>query len=327
MSLDAVVALVPSASGAGDPEMVAACGPKGTQSWLCSTVFRVTGNEHAAEVADTLAKPIRVVFVLLVAAVAVAIANRLIHRLVVRLAAAHTKLTELRRPSMIDTAPVSSSRRTARAETIGAVLRSVVGIVIWFIAILTALDELGVNLAPLIAGAGVVGLAIGFGAQALVRDFLSGLFMLLEDQYGVGDVIDAGVAVGVVEGVSLRTTRIRDEHGTVWHVPNGEVRRIGNFSQEWSRAVVDVGISTTVDVAEASRVLQEAAAQLAQDRSAAALVVGAPEVLGVERADADTLVLRVVTRTRPLEDDRVERLLRVAIRDAFAAAGIPLRSV
>ncbi len=327
MSIHAVVAVLPSASGAGAPEMVAACGPKGTQSWLCSTVFRVTGNEHAAEVADTLAKPIRVVFVLLVAVVAVAIANRLVRRLVRHLADAHTKLSELRRPSVIDTAPVSASRRSARAETIGAVLRSIVAIVIWFIAILTALDELGVNLAPLIAGAGVVGLAIGFGAQSLVRDFLSGLFMLLEDQYGVGDMIDAGVAVGVVEGVSLRTTRIRDEHGTVWHVPNGEVRRIGNFSQEWSRAVVDVGIPPGVDVAEASRVVEAAAARLLQDPSVSELVVGAPELLGVERVDAETLVLRIVTRTRPLEGERVERRLRVAIRDALAGAGIPMRSV
>jgi len=106
---------------------------------------------------------------------------------------------------------MSSAHRAQRAETIGAVLRSVLAIIIWSIAVLTVLTELGVNLAPLLAGAGIAGVALGFGAQSLVRDFLTGLFMLLEDQYGVGDVIDNGLANGTVEGVSLRTTRVRDE--------------------------------------------------------------------------------------------------------------------
>ncbi len=206
-------------------------------------------------------------------------------------------------------------------------LRSVVSVVVWSIALLTALDDLGVNLAPLIAGAGIVGLAFGFGAQSLVRDFLSGLFMLLEDQYGVGDLIDVGAATGVVEGVSLRTTRLRDASGTVWHVPNGEVRRVGNFSQEWSRAVVDVGVASGTDVREATRVLEEAVAALAASPEASGLVVGEPQVVGVERVEREQVVLRVVARTRAIEDDRVARLLRAGLRDRLVAAGIEVRSL
>ena len=130
---------------------------------------------------------------------------------------------------------------------------------------LTILDELGVNLAPLLAGAGIVGVALGFGAQTLVRDFLSGLFMLVEDQYGVGDVIDVGVATGTVEGVSLRTTRLRDVEGVVWHVPNGEIQRVGNKSQQWSRAVSTSPIALRRRRRRRDEVIAEAADAVRRD--------------------------------------------------------------
>ena len=127
-------------------------------------------------------------------------------------------------------------------------LRSIVSALIWSTALVMVLDELGVNLAAIGIGASIIGVAIGFGSQALVRDFLSGIFMLIEDQYGVGDVIDTGVATGTVEGVSLRTTRLRDAEGTVWHVPNGEIRRVGNKSQQWARAMLDVPVAYDTDI-------------------------------------------------------------------------------
>ena len=142
-----------------------------------------------------------------------------------------------------------SVRRALRAETIGAVLRSLVGALIWATAIVMILNTLSVNLAAIGVGASIIGVAIGFGAQSLVRDFISGLFMLAEDQYGVGDVIDTGEATGTVEGVSLRTTRLRDVEGVVWHIPNGEIRRIGNMSQQWSRALLDVPVAYDADIA------------------------------------------------------------------------------
>ena len=135
-------------------------------------------------------------------------------------------------------------RSAARAATIGQVLRSLSSAVIYTFAAMYVLAELGLQLGPLIAGAGVAGVALGIGAQSLVRDFLSGMFMLIEDQYGVGDVIDVGVASGTVEAVTLRTTRLRDLNGTVWHVPNGTIARIGNQSQQWGRAVVDTLVAT-----------------------------------------------------------------------------------
>src|SRR3954465_7924650 len=251
-----------------DPGLIDACGPKGDQSWLCSSVYRITGDSDAADVADALSKPIRIVVVLLAAWILVRITRVLTRRLVRHLSGSVEKLASIRGVSFVDTGPMPQARRTQRAETagrarrpqraetVGAVVRSVVSITIWAIALLTVLEILGINLGPLIAGAGIAGVALGFGAQSLVKDFLSGMFMLMEDQYGVGDVIDVGVATGSVEGVSLRTTRLRDVDGVVWHVPNGTILRVGNKSQQGSRAVVDVPVSFQTDIAAATEVIR-----------------------------------------------------------------------
>jgi small conductance mechanosensitive channel len=218
------------------------------------------------------------------------------------------------------------ARRTQRAQTIGAVLRSVVTIVIWSIAVLTVLDILGINLAPLIAGAGIVGVALAFGAQSLVRDFLSGMFMLMEDQFGVGDVIDTGVATGTVEGVSLRTTRLRDIDGVVWHVPNGTILRVGNKSQQWSRAVVDVPVTFEADTGAATEVIHEVSQAIWHEPDFASVILAEPSVLGVESLAPGRVVIRVVVRTQPQEQWRVERELRTRIKTALDAAGIALPS-
>jgi small conductance mechanosensitive channel len=224
--------------------------------------------------------------------------------------------------SFVDTGPMPEARRAQRAETVGAVLRSVVAITIWSVAVLTVLSELGVNLAPLLAGAGIAGVALGFGAQSLVRDFLTGLFMLLENQYGVGDVIDVGLATGTVEGVSLRTTRLRDIDGVVWHVPNGEVHRVGNKSQQWSRALVDVAIAYDADLERATEVIRGVAHDLMDDADLGGLMLDEPSVLGVESLAPERVVLRVVARTRPQEQGRVARELRARMKAALDAAGI-----
>jgi small conductance mechanosensitive channel len=244
-----------------DPGLVDACGPKGEQSWLCSTVYRITGDTHAADVADALSKPIRIVVVLLGAWILVRITRVLTRRLVKHMSGGVEKLASMKaasigRVSFVDTGPMPQARRTQRAETIGAVVRSIVSIAIWSIAVLTVLEILGINLGPLIAAAGIAGVALGFGAQSLVKDFLSGMFMLMEDQFGIGDVVDTGVATGTVEGVSLRTTRLRDVDGVVWHVPNGTILRVGNKSQQWSRAVVDVPVTFQADTAAATDVIR-----------------------------------------------------------------------
>ncbi|MFN8025258.1 MAG: mechanosensitive ion channel family protein [Acidimicrobiia bacterium] len=311
------------AQATNDPGLVEACGPKGDQGWICSTVYRVTGSQGAAEVADALSKPIRVLVILLVAWIVVRIGRRLISRMVVRMSGGVEKLvTKTPGVSFVDTGPMSSTRRVQRAETVGAVLRSIVSIVVWTIAIFSALEVLGVNLAPLLATAGVAGIAIAFGAQSLVKDFLTGMFMLVEDQFAVGDVVDLGVASGTVEGISLRTTRLRDVDGVVWHVPNGTVLRVGNKSQQWSRAVVDIPVAYEADLAQATEVIREVAEALWHDDHYAPYILAEPSVLGVESMAPGRVMIRVVIRTQPQQELPVARALRLRVKAALDAAGI-----
>jgi small conductance mechanosensitive channel len=321
-------------AASSDPGLVNACGPKADQSWLCSTVYRITGDTHAADVADALSKPIRIVVVLLGAWILVRITRVLTRRLVKHLSGGVEKLASMRGVSFVDTGPMPQARRTQRAETIGAVVRSIVSITIWVIALFTVLDILGINLGPLIAAAGIAGVALGFGAQSLVKDFLSGMFMLMEDQFGIGDVIDTGVpgagggvpVTGTVEGVSLRTTRLRDVDGVVWHVPNGAIPRIGNKSQQWSRAVVDVPVTFQADTGAATEVIRTVTDAVWHDPDFASVILAEPSVLGVESLAPGRVVIRVVVRTRPQEQWRVERELRVKIKAALDEAGIALPS-
>ncbi len=307
-------------------EKAAACGVPGKQSWLCSIAYDISGSQRTAEIADDFTTPLRIVLIIAVAFIVVRVSRLVIRRMVNRLSAdtASDRIDTIRRRTglaFLDTGPVPSVRRRLRAETIGAVLRSIVSVVVWATALLMVLGELGVNLAPLVAGAGILGVAIGFGSQALVRDFLSGIFMLVEDQYGVGDVIDAGEATGTVEGVSLRTTRLRDVEGTVWHIPNGEIRRVGNKSQQWSRAVLDVAITPDTDVMAATAVITRVAEELANDRDIGRVVLEKPEVWGVEEVGPDRVLIRLVVKTKPLEQWRVSRELRARIKQAFDAEG------
>jgi len=306
-----------------DPGLVDACGPKGEQGWVCTTVYRISGSQRAAEVADALSKPIRVAVILLVAWLVVALARRFIARLVVRMSGGVEKLvTRTPGVSFVDTGPMSETRRVQRAETVGAVLRSVVSIIVWTIAIFSALEVLGVNLGPLLATAGVAGIAIAFGAQSLVKDFLTGMFMLVEDQFAVGDVVDVGVASGTVEGISLRTTRLRDVDGVVWHVPNGTILRVGNKSQQWSRAVVDVPVGYQADIAQATDVIREVADALWRDADYAGKILAEPSVLGVESMAPGRVMIRVVIRTQPQQELPIARELRLRVKAALDAAGI-----
>jgi small conductance mechanosensitive channel len=204
-------------------------------------------------------------------------------------------------------------------------MASVTGVVIWAIAGLMALDKLGFNLGPLLAGAGVLGIAIGFGSQTLVRDFLSGIFMLVEDQFGVGDVINVGEASGVVEALSLRTTRLRSVDGTLWHVPNGEIRRVGNMSQEWSRALLDIEVAYATDLAWAQDIIKATADEMWRaDEVFGPSILEEPEVWGVESLGANGIVIRLVVKTVPLDQWKVMRALRQRIKAAFDAEGIEI---
>lgn len=220
--------------------------------------------------------------------------------------------------------PLASARRAQRARTLGSVLRSTATVVVGTIMVLLVLSELGVNIAPFIASAGIVGVALGFGAQSLVKDFLTGLFMLLEDQYGVGDVVDVGPATGTVEAVTLRVTKIRDSDGTLWYVPNGTMLRVGNKTQGWATAVVEVDVDYFADIDEVRALLGEAAARVEKDAVLGAHVQGAPTITGIERLSADAVTLRLKIRTSPAMQWDVARALRTATRDVLERAGIPL---
>ncbi len=219
----------------------------------------------------------------------------------------------------------ATGRRRQRLEALGAVLNSVLALLVWSAALLIILgNTFGINLTPFLAGAGVLGIALGFGAQDLVKDFVSGVFMLIEDQYGVGDVIDVGDATGVVEKISLRTTRLRDVNGTVWHFPNGEIRRVGNLSQEWSRALLDVSVGYGADVDEASQVILATAEAMAEEPRYKRLFLARPEVWGVERVGVDGVAIRLVIKTVPGEQWAISRDLRGRIKVALDAAGIEM---
>lgn len=220
--------------------------------------------------------------------------------------------------------PVTAARRTQRARTIGSVLRSTASIVVGSITVVLVLDALGVNIAPLIASAGIVGVAVGFGAQALVKDFLSGLFMLLEDQYGVGDVVDVGPATGTVEAVGLRVTKVRDGDGTLWYVPNGSMLRVGNKTQGFGTAVVELDVDYFADLDEVRRLLEEAAAEIAAEPVVGAFVQGSPTVTGAERLSAEAVTVKLSLRTEPGKHWEVGRQLRASVRRRLTEAGIPL---
>ncbi|CAO5170216.1 moderate conductance mechanosensitive channel [Frankia sp. AiPs1] len=308
-----------------------ACGT--SPGLLCRTVYNVTHSNYLASGAEVfLGTPIRIILILVIAFVVRAMLHRFIRRTSER--AGSGGAGGLFRGGMAGTLlgafgdpTVLMERRRQRAATVGSLLRSVTSVFVFGLAFLSILGELGINLAPIVASAGVLGIAVGFGAQNLVRDFLSGMFMLLEDQYGVGDVIDVGPVSGTVEAVSLRMTRLRDVEGTVWYVRNGEITRIGNKSQQWARTVLDVPLDYDTEVDAAKEVLARTAAGLWSDAKWSAVILDAPEVWGMETMTADGYTMRVAIKTQPLKQWEVARELRERVRNALSVEGIALGSV
>ncbi|WP_265444696.1 mechanosensitive ion channel family protein [Flexivirga meconopsidis] len=217
---------------------------------------------------------------------------------------------------------LDSERRKQRAATMGSILRSVTTIVIFGIAGLTIMSTLGVPLAPLLASAGVGGVALGFGAQSLVKDFLSGIFMIMEDQYGVGDVIDTGQAIGTVEEVTLRVTRLRDASGVVWYVRNGEILRVGNKSQGWATALIDVPIGYDQSVEKALQVLRQVVAAVDDESPWKERLLEEPQVAGVESVSSGVVTLRIIATCVPNEQYSVAREIRERAKVALDAAGV-----
>jgi len=266
-------------------------------------------SDFAAETGEfLLVRPFKIVLILVVAIVVARMAARAVRRF---LRTAHAR-SPLR---------ATSQRAQQRAATLGDVLAGLARTVIYAVAGLVVLDELGLNLAPLLAGAGIAGIAVGFGAQSLVKDFLSGFFILVEDQYGVGDVVDVG-ATGTVEEITMRVTRLRSVDGTVWFVPNGEIRQVGNTSMEWSRAVIDVLVPYDTDIPKVTAAIAEEANRLADDEQWRDEVLEPPEVWGVQAMSSEGITIRMVIKTQPRQQYAVAREMRTRISTRLRQEGV-----
>jgi moderate conductance mechanosensitive channel len=287
----------------------------------CQLVWDITHSGTAAQFTRVyLAGPIqlvlRIAFVLLLAIVFRIAAGRVIRRITLRASStdnggrAHSLLGE---------------RRQQRATALGSVLSNVATLTIFTITLFIVLGDLGLNLAPVLASAGVIGIAIGFGAQNLVQDFLAGIFMLLEDQYGVGDVVSIDQVSGTVEAVTLRITRVRDVNGVIWHIRNGTISKSGNESHGWARAVVDIPLPYNLDITEARPLMEDAAVAMWHDDAWSDVILERPEVWGVQQVTSDAVLMRVIARTAPLRQWEVGRELRerlmVALSGLVGAAG------
>ncbi|HVF78572.1 MAG TPA: mechanosensitive ion channel family protein [Solirubrobacteraceae bacterium] len=298
--------------------------------FICREVLDRTDDRSLAELADTfLGTSLTVLAIVVVALIVNRFVNRGIQRALRTLhsgGAVRERMGALRRrtPNALRQTDEISIRAEQRISALTSVLRSVSTAVIFAIGGFMILGELGLNLAPLLAGAGIVGLALGFGAQSLVKDFLSGMFILVEDQFGVGDIVDLDEQTsGTVEAVSLRTTRLRAVDGTVWHVPNGDIRRVGNKSQHWSRALLDVEVAYDTDIDHAKAVIKGVADVLWRERED---ILEEPEVWGVEKIGPNCVVIRLVVKTRPADQYNVSRELRQRLKEAFDAEGIEIPS-
>ncbi len=303
-------------------------------------MFDATDNELVARISDWIVSG---PFVALMVLVGAWVVHRLVRRLIDRTVEGmveerHRRVEEaeaavesaVERPvrrralQVLQAEQASDARMVQRAKTIGQILRSLSAIVIFVLAGAIALGELGINLAPLIAGAGIAGIALGFGAQTIVRDFLAGLFILVEDQYGVGDIVDVGEATGVIEEVQLRITKIRDLDGTLWYVPNGEIQRVANRSHVWSRAVMDIEVAYDTDLDLAAEVIKRVADELWREELDTATIIGEPELWGIEAFGASSIAIRLVARTDPGEQWNVSRELRRRLKVALDEAGIEI---
>lgn len=322
-------------------ETAAAEACAGGDDFICDWIYDVTGNEDLAEALGWFVeRPLKVLFILLTAWVINRIVRSAIGRGERRMVRdREQKLLERKEEEVSDgrfesmehkareknlELALAAEEAKQRAQTLGSILRSTASAVIFTIAILMALGEFDINLGPLIAGAGIAGIALGFGAQSIVKDFLSGFFMLVEDQYAVGDIVNVGEASGTVEAISLRTTQLRDVNGTLWYVPNGEIRRVANLSQQWARAVLDIEVAYDTDIAKATQVIKEVADSVWEEHLPKATILEEPEIWGVERFGESAIAIRLVVKTEPGEQFMAGRVIRGRLVDAFAREGIEI---
>ena len=263
--------------------------------------------------------PIHIVLILLIAIIGRALLLVSVRKVVAGVVSGVK--SEAKAVAVDEESPLAKARVIQRTKTIGSVLSNFITWGIALIALTMILNELGVEVGALIAGAGILGAAVGFGAQSLVRDLISGLFIVFEDQYGVGDVVDLGEVKGAIEAVGLRVTQVRDVEGTLWYVRNGEILRVGNKSQGFTRVIVDLAFETDIDVDKAKTALLAAAKKLTKEQ-----LVGEAEVWGIQALSGDALVIRMVQQVAPKSGDEVARELRAHIATALKSSKLSLAS-
>ncbi|MDR0489401.1 MAG: mechanosensitive ion channel family protein [Propionibacteriaceae bacterium] len=214
-------------------------------------------------------------------------------------------------------------RTVVHMTALAHLLKSVWTIVLVIVVILTVLSTLGVPLSPILASAGIGGIVLAFGAQSLIKDYLSGISMILEDQYGVGDQIDVGEVTGTVDAITLRITKIHDQSGTIWYIRNGQIMRVGNISQGYSTGLIDVPVSYDADVTVVTEVLTKVVEEVSQDPTITEKLIKPPQLLGVESITPTTMTMRILIKTAPNQQHGPSRDIRERAMAALAAAGIP----
>jgi moderate conductance mechanosensitive channel len=288
-----------------------------SSNWLCELVLERTGNELLARASGFGTTLFRVVLILVTAFVI----SRLLRRLVTRFANRMEGRIDARLGRMEDSQKFRI-RRYQRLQAIAGVMRGALAVAVWLTAFMMVIAVLGFPLQPILAGAGLAGIVIGFGAQQLVRDILAGIAMLIEDQYGVGDWIEVEEKIGLVERVGLRSSSFRDVDGVLHHVLNGYIQRVGNLSQEWARATFDVPVSLDADLLAAKQVIYDVANELAADPVWGPDIISAPEIWGVQEFGPEGIKIRLVLPTKPMVNFDVTRQLRERMKLAFDAHGI-----
>ena len=318
------------ASGLSD-----ACGSE--PSFVCEWIWDISGNERLAEVlAWSVEKPLKILLILLGSYIANRILKKAISTVVERLVKERPLLEDeeksdalvarvgRRAKARLQKNRERAERSRQRAKTLGGLLSTVATLTTFSLGLLLVLGEIGFDLGPLIAGAGIVGFAVGFGAQSAVSDFIAGIFILVEDQYAEGDFVDLGEASGTVERVSLRTTVLRDVHGAVWVVPNGEIRRVCNSSQIWARSVLDIDVAYDTDIDLAASVIKEVADDLWKEDLETATIIEEPEIWGVQNFGADSISIRLAVKTEAGEQWSTARKIRARLKKAFDENGIEI---
>ncbi|WP_244304627.1 mechanosensitive ion channel family protein [Leucobacter viscericola] len=268
--------------------------------------------------------PINIIAIILGAILVNWILRRILMRTVTQIVRGVKKSQDVDTTSEMQAAPYVNARAVQRTRTLGTVGRHIISWSVVAVAFIMILGNLGVNLAALLTSAGIVAAGLAFGAQNIVKDILNGIFMVFEDQLGVGDVVTIGTVSGTVEDVGIRVTQVRALDGTLWFIRNGEILTLGNSSQGWGRALIDVTVDAHQDLAHVSDVMLDAARALLKSDRYARKVTGEPEIMGLESVFGDRATLRLAVRTRPEAQWEVQRGIRAELRRKFREHEIKL---